>query len=689
MQKLITSIIVALVLISALPMDVLAESTGKSYAYNHAGEATPIPDPYRVELVAGSGLNLLHPEDMVIHNGLLYILDSGNKRVVVLDEQYEYVREITFSKGGSPYALAEPKGIWIDKNETMYIADRSNHLVFLSDMNGNVIKELGKPKTDLMTSDKEYLPIKVLTDHLGVIYVMVENEYRGMVTLNSAGDFLGYFGSNNVTVTGQVISDLFWRKLMTQTQINKTQRILPMEYSNFAIDDNGFIYGVRGTTSDMAELIRKINCKSKNVLDFQGRFGDIGLGKLRSVNLYTKFNAITVDDKGFITTVDTTWNRLFQYTGKGDEMYIFGGSGEQAGTFSAPVDVESMGDRLLVLDKNYGTVTVLIPTEFGASIRKAQSLYEEGRFQESLEPWSNVSTQCINYEFAYTGIGKVRFMEKDYKSAMKYFKLGHNRSDYSLAFRRLRSQVMRDHFIWFAVGVGLLCIISLVRSIMRKKGLIGTKKLVLDESGKLKYLLHIMIHPIEGYEELRYNKKYSMKIANCIIFGWFFVSVLNALYNGFIFNGSEKNDYNVWITLCTTLGIFALFSLVNWLMSIFFEGKGTLRQVWIYCGYALLPMVVALFINLVLTNVLTQEEAVFVTYLMTIANIWSGALLFFALKGLHMYSFKRNIVSILTTIAGILVVLFIVFLMFNLLVQFLAFIEAVYKEARYRVITGF
>lgn len=216
---------------------------------------------------------------------------------------------------------------------------------------------------------------------------MVENEYRGIVTLDQNGEFQGYFGSNNVTLTGDVLMTLFWRNFMTEDQIARMQQILPTEYTNFAIDDNGFIYCSRGATNDMNELIRKINCKSKNVLQYTEQFGDVGLTSVRGQTQKTRFAAITVDEKGFITTLDTTWNRLFQYTSEGEIMYIFGGQGQQNGTFKSPVDVDSWGDDLIVLDQAYGTVTVLEPTAFAQNVREGQYLYSKGDYQASLEPW--------------------------------------------------------------------------------------------------------------------------------------------------------------------------------------------------------------------------------------------------------------------------------------------------------------
>ena len=64
------------------------------------------------------------------------------------------------------------------------------------------------------------------------------------------------------------------------------------------------------------------------------------------------------------------------------------------------------------------------------------------------------------------------------------------------------------------------------------------------------------------------------------------------------------------------VGTIALFVLANWLMSTFFEGKGRLKEVWIYLCYATMPMIVHNILFVILSNVLTQEEGVFLVCLL-------------------------------------------------------------------------
>ncbi len=698
MKKLRAILAVMLILVVVLSVPAAAQGTGKAYVYDHNAKANEIPDPYAVETTVGYDLGLAIPTDTVVRNDQLFILDTGHEdleyttRVMVLDNKYEFVREIQFKyASGQYYPFVEPAGFWIDERGYIFVADRSGHNVVIFDDQGIYDNTLMKPQSAMITyKDEEYLPTKVLTDSLGVVYICAENDYRGFLMMEQSGKFLGYFGANEVVRTAEAIMLQFWKKWMSEEQLKRIEQALPMGYSNFCIDDSGsFVFGVRGATDDMNELIRKINCKGKNVLDYKKTFGDINLSRVAGAMKKTNFNAVTVDNKGFITVFDTTWQRMFQYTPEGNLMYVFGGQGSQQGTFANGTDIEAWGDKLLVLDRTYATITVLRPTTFGTNVRTGESLYSEGKYNESLPYFEAVVSECMNYEFGYQGIGKAQYMARDYKAAMDSFYLAHDQEDYSMAFKMYRGEVMRDLTTPVLIVVIVLVLVWAAFKILKKVGVIKPKKLVLDESGKGKYVLHTLLHPIEGYEEMRYNKKYSLGIANVAIFFFFFSSVIMSLYSGFIFNGKNAQNYNVLFTIAGVLGGFTLFVLVNWLMSTFFEGKGKFKEVWIYLGYATIPYSVTVLLYTLLSNVLTMEESTFLTYLMLVGQGWAIVMVFFALQGLHMYSFKRNVASILVTIFGMLVVLFVIFLMFNLFVQFFAFAESIYTELLYRMTVGF
>ncbi len=699
MKKFKAIVALMMILVIALTIPAAAQGTGKSYVYDHNAKSNEIPDPYKVTATIGYDLGMVTPVDMVIRNDQLYILDTGhgeaafgNTRLLVLDKDYNLVETKYFKNlNGTPFKFNDVRGLWIDDDGLVYICDRLGHMVYIFDKEGVIAQSLPKPQSAMVTyKNEEYLPMKILTDHLGVIYVQVENDYRGIIMMEKDGTFLGYFGSNEVSRSIGTIFQQIIDAFRTKAQEERIAQSLPSEYSNFCIDEAGaFIYGVRGSTQDMKELIRKINCKSNNVLDNKEQFGDISLTSVGGQLMKTNFNAITVDERGFITAFDSTWQRLFQYTPEGTEMYIFGGKGTQEGTFTDGTDLESWGDKLLVLDEVYATVTVLEPTTFGYNVRLGESYYHDGDYAASMEPFKAVVSECMNYEFGYRGIGKAYYMQKDYKAAMDAFYLAHDQENYSMAFKMYRGEVLNTLTVPILIVVVVLVLFVLVLSFLKKKGVIKEKKLVLDESGKGKYVLHTMLHPIEGYEEMRYNHKHSFLIANIAVFFFFFSSAIRALYSGFIFNGKNGQNYNVIFTIVGVVGALALFVLVNWLMSTFQEGKGTLKNVWIYMAYATIPYTITTLLYTLLSNCLTADEATFLTYLQIAGFGWAIVMAVFAIQGVHMYSFGKTLGSIIITILGMLVVLFIIFLMFNLFVQFFSFVESIATEVAYRQVVGF
>ena len=68
--------------------------------------------------------------------------------------------------------------------------------------------------------------------------------------------------------------------------------------------------------------VKKLNAKGRNILPNKV-FGDAGTD--------SSLTAVTVDDSGFITVMDSGSGRLFQYDGEGNLLYIFGGRGERKG----------------------------------------------------------------------------------------------------------------------------------------------------------------------------------------------------------------------------------------------------------------------------------------------------------------------------------------------------------------------
>ena len=192
MKKLVSMFIAVLLLSSAS-----AASASEAYAgYNYNSWSVSEPAPNAYEAVAAvSGLSagttqFLSPQDMVYRNGELYILDSGNARVVVLDEQYRFKREYSrFFHGSEELTLQNPMGIFVSAAGRMYIADTDNARVLICGMDGQVVDILEKPDDEIFPENTEFRPKRVLADKKGNTYVLCEDFYYGAVLYDADGAF--------------------------------------------------------------------------------------------------------------------------------------------------------------------------------------------------------------------------------------------------------------------------------------------------------------------------------------------------------------------------------------------------------------------------------------------------------------------------------------------------------------------
>lgn len=689
MKKRIFTLLISVILCSAFVLTPSAEEgVGKAYTYDHNSKAVAVPDPYSVETVLygqNSGFNM--PADFVFKNDKLYILNTEGAAVTVLNEDYSLYGNITLTKNGAEYKLSKPESIWLDNDGTILFADSGKKLIIRTDKNGKVIGEYAGPD-NAASEGTEFLPYKVLTDYLGRIYVLSSGEYRGIIQMTADGEFMSYFGSKSITATASVLLDMAWRKFMSDEQIANSARYLPTEYSNMTIDEKGFLFVSSGSSSDVSEYIVKLNSNGSNVLEGNS-FGDFNLGKYGTTYYKTSLNAIAVDDEGFITVADKTWNRLMQYSSEGELLYIFAGNGTQAGTFSENDRIIAVGNKLLVADATNNSITVLKPTSFGLKLREGYILYEKGLFEESIKPFEEVLSMAGNYEAAYVGIGKALQLKGDYKDAMEYFKKGYSRSDYSAAYQRYRSQVMREYFPLAMTVIIIIAVAAVVFYKIYRKKHPKQKKPPLDRRGKLSYLFYTIIHPFDGHAEMRYNNKGSVGIANVLVFLWFMVEAIKFNYRGFIFNQNEPQDFSIFALVVTTIGLSIMFCLSNWLFSTFFEGKGSLRNVWIHFAYGLVPMLATSVVDVLLSNVLTLDESFFVNYISIFGIAYTIFLIVIGNGELHQYSFKKNIFSILASVVGVFIIMFVVFLLFNLFVQLRDFLVSVVEEVFYRINVGF
>ena len=456
-----------------------------TFNFDKWGNSVPAPSGYLAnQEIQGSQLGIgefSNPSDLFYREsaGEIYIVDSGNNRIVVIDEKYQLVKVLSefSSEGGSePVTLANPTGIYVTDDGTIYIADQDNGRVVICDEDGNVLNLFGKPVSPLITDEKPYRPSKIVVDEFGKIYVQASGVFEGIMCLNEDGSFLNYFGPNKVQMTFQKWMTQTIKNFMTKEQKDAMESLTPIEYSNLFIDSENFVYATVYSSGDTDTQLEdeKLDVKKPNDTDLVTKLNPLGvnlLGKL-NMNWFQKANLtdITVDENGVMTMTDRILGKIYQCDKNGKLMFAFGGLGEQMGLFKSPSAIIEVNDMLLVLDSSKCNITEFRMTEFGAQVREAMQLYNEGRYEENIEPWEKVIRSDGNYLLAYTGLGQAYYQLGDYEKAMYYFQLGNDRSLYSDAFREYSLQAVRASFGWIVGGLAVLVIaIVVLRKVFRAR----------------------------------------------------------------------------------------------------------------------------------------------------------------------------------------------------------------------------
>ena len=371
--------------------------------------------------------------------------------------------------------LNSPSDITVDDQGNMYIADTLNQRIVKVDKDGNLLREFVKPLDSTFDQKLDFLPARLVVDVAGRVFALCRNVNKGVIKYEADGTFSGFIGANPVNVS---MMDYIWKRFFqTREQRAQTESFVPTEYENIYIDQEGFIYATNTAFSeydlkwDKAKPIRLLNSLGSDILIKNDRFppiGDLYWVQGSDSNGPSKFVDITALDNEIYVALDRTRGRLFGYDNQGVLLWAFGTKGNTDGAFNAAVSLEHMGYDLLVLDQLEGSVTVFETTEYGDLIYRASETYSEGDYDRSAELWREVLKMNANYPLAFRGIGRAILRQDEYKKAMDYFQLAHDRKNYGRAFKLYRKEWVEQNIWWIILVLAVLLLVPLIIGRVRR-----------------------------------------------------------------------------------------------------------------------------------------------------------------------------------------------------------------------------
>jgi len=445
---------------------VFSEPTNYTYNYDFWQEQVASPDAYRVgAYILGTGLGVGHfrdPQGLFIRDNRIYICDSGNNRILLIemDENDEYnvvssVSSVIINGVESPFDY--PMDIFEARDGVLYIADTNNNRILILDSEWNYISAIYKPDDESLDEAFDFLPIKLVVDFANRLFVQARNVNKGLLEFDKTGKFSGYMGANKVNVK---IVDYVWKLISTQAQRERMDLFIPTEYNNLAIDNDGFIYVTN--SGGQTEPVRRLNAMGQDILirnGYEKPVGDLSYGNAGGISGRSRFVDVVALKNDSYACFDRTRGRIFMYDFQGNLLYAFGGIGNREGSFLLPVALDRMGNSLYALDSRAAALTRFDLTLYGAMINDALDEYQAGRYESSAQHWEEVLKMNGNYDLAYIGIGRAALRQSEFQKAMKYYKLKHYREGYGKAFQLYRKQWMEENLWKIVLILALLILI--------------------------------------------------------------------------------------------------------------------------------------------------------------------------------------------------------------------------------------
>lgn len=703
-KQLIPLVLVFLVIFLVVIQSSTA-ATYRSYNYDYWGEVSPAPNPYLPEKVIDVNQYVSDLSDIYIcENGKIWLADSGNNLIVVLNETGELIEIIDsfFTEEGQD-RFNSPQGVFVSTEGDIYVADTGNQrIVILNETGGFLgfikIEQEQIEKAEIFPEGFRFRPRSLGKGVGNKIYVISSGVYDGIMEFTEEGIFTGFIGAPRVTPS---LIDIFWSRVATEEQRARRRLFIPVEFSNLCIDDKGFIYTTVSETEDEEEAIKRLSPSGVDTLYRSGKtllIGDINFPHdLDPYSGPSAFIDITVRSNGIFSVLDRKRGRIFTYDNYGNLLYVFGGPGYFEGMFDRPSAIEHLGEKIFVADRGKNTITVFRPTVYAQSIHDAIDYYEKGDFESSAQKWRQVLEHNSSYEMAYVGIGRNYFLQQDFDEAMYYFRMGEDRDNYSKAFEYYRKEIIAEN----ASNIILLIIIlSTIIMILTKLPILkkaksqisvtntverGGKNSIKNLLERVLYAKHIIFHPFDGFWDLKHEERGNVKSA-IILLIMLLLGLLFSWFNtGFLFNTRDIRNINIVREVLSILFTFGLWCIVNWGFTTLTDGKGSLKDIFIYSAYALTPITIIIILVTIISNYMIIGESYFYYLFLGFSVIWAIGLLFVGTIVTHDYTLGKGILSIIIIIIGIVVVAFIGLLFFMIIDRLIYFFIDLYHEIVYRV----
>ena len=710
MKKFISVLALFFALLIVFAVPVSAASAYQTYTYNINGMSIHSPAAYTPDKNIDSdymGLDTAidDPRDMVVDKEYnVYIADAKNNRIVCLDRYYKvkFTIEKFTNEYGVPDELTAPSGVFVT-DDRIFVCDTDANRIVTFDREGKYLSIIPEPESELFEEGSVYKPVAIAVDQYDRLYVVSSTTYQGIIVMTDEGEFTGFIGAQKVTISAW---DIIWRRFQTEAQRELTTAYVSTEFNNISINEEGFIY-VTTSSIDQNKQQSAIRSKSKSgdyapvkmlnangdeIMRRNGFYppsGEVDISTSStdgSIRGSSKIIDVAIGPEKTWSIIDEKRNKIFTYDFDGNLLWAFGDSGTQLGNLSSIEAIAYQGDTLLVLDKTNDNITVYKRTEYGDVVISALANENNRNYDLAIDDWMEILKRNSNFDTAYIGIGDSLYRSGEYEESLEYFKAAYDTAGYSNSYKEIRKEWISKWILTIPVGIVILVLAfskfnSYATKINKRAATAGGKRTFKEE---LLYAFHVILHPFDGFWDLKHEKRGSIRAALVFILIAVLTFFYQAIGSGYIINpfGSYTT---IWAQAISVLVPFLLFAVANWCLTTLFEGEGSFKDIVIAMSYSLIPLPLLIIPATIVSNVVIASEVKLLNLLTSAAFIWVGILLFFGTQVTHDYSLGKNMLTIVGTLIGMIFIMFIGILFTTLLGKIVSLISNIVIEISYRL----
>ncbi len=605
--------------------------------------------------------SLNRPEDMVFYDDHLYVLNTGNRNILIFDALGNLIDTWTHE------LLNNPTGIDV-YDDTIYIADKGLRAVLLFTLDGTLVARYDRPTEPIFGQNSLYIPTKIEVGPRGNMYVVGEGSTSGVIQLSNQGEFLGFFATN---LTGRS-----WLQTLADTLGVQYALNTPSSATNLKMDLEGSLYTISPTDS---KPLKRFNIASIDTLDVS-----LNVDGLTAVAVSDIGNIVTLSNAGVITEYDALGRLIFSFGGIDDS------SQNRLGLMVLPVDIELNNDGdIYVLDKGLNEILVYRPTAFTQAVHQGLESFNNGIYD--INVWNQVLQLNEMFAVANQAIGQAHFRENRFEDALEYFALAQYKDGYSDAFWQMRYQFLQQYLgLILMTLLGTYITLNVLKKVDARYSIYDplrtfkTRVLKVSLLKQLSYVFTMMKRPLDVFYDIKHRHRSSYLAATIIYVIFIIMTLVATLLPSFLFRDTSTVSFSLLRHLGIYVGFVVLLVFSNYLIATLNNGEGWFKDVYIGFAYSLAPFIL-LTIPVTLSSYgFTLFEQFIYNFLWFIIYGWTVIYFLIMLKEIHGYSIKQIVFNIFLTVVTMLLFVILIFISYLLMSQVFDYILSIIREVSAR-----